>query len=70
MMHKIPALIAYCTGAFTLYPGDMILTGTPGGVGSGMKPPRYLKHGDSVTARVSGIGELTNTCQIEEAPDR
>jgi 5-carboxymethyl-2-hydroxymuconate isomerase len=66
MIFKIPQLIAYCSRSFTLEPGDVILTGTPSGVGHGRKPPRYLKDGDTVTISISGVGELTNTCKIVE----
>jgi 2-keto-4-pentenoate hydratase/2-oxohepta-3-ene-1,7-dioic acid hydratase in catechol pathway len=61
---NIPFLISYCSRMFTLEPGDLILTGTPPGVGEGMKPPTYLKDGDSVSITVEGIGELTNPCKI------
>jgi 2-keto-4-pentenoate hydratase/2-oxohepta-3-ene-1,7-dioic acid hydratase in catechol pathway len=54
MIFKVPQLVAYCSRMFTLEPGDVILTGTPSGVGEGMKPPRYLKDGDTVTIAVSG----------------
>jgi 2,4-didehydro-3-deoxy-L-rhamnonate hydrolase len=64
MMFKIPQLIAYCSRMFTLEPGDLILTGTPPGVGMGKKPPRYLQDGDTVTVSVAGLGELTNPCKV------
>jgi len=66
MMFKIPTLIAFCSRAFTLEPGDVILTGTPAGVGMGMKPPRYLKDGDVVSVTIDAIGTLTNTCKAED----
>ena len=44
----------------TLYPGDLIATGTPVGVGIGFKPPKYLKAGDRVRIEVDGIGVLEN----------
>jgi 2-keto-4-pentenoate hydratase/2-oxohepta-3-ene-1,7-dioic acid hydratase in catechol pathway len=62
LLFKIPHLIAYLSRAFTLLPGDVIITGTPPGVGSAMKPPVFLKHGDVVTVEVEGIGSLTNPC--------
>ncbi|MDX2076964.1 MAG: fumarylacetoacetate hydrolase family protein [bacterium] len=62
MIHKIPDLIAYISAAFALEVGDVILTGTPAGVGKGMKPPRYLKTGDVVSVSISGIGTLQNSC--------
>ena len=45
---------------FTLLPGDIILTGTPGGVAMGMKPPKYLKSGDTVVVTIENIGTVTN----------
>ncbi|MCL4860965.1 MAG: fumarylacetoacetate hydrolase family protein [Caldilineaceae bacterium] len=65
LLFKIPHLIAYLSRAFTLLPGDVIITGTPPGVGMGMKPPVFLKHGDEVTVEIEGIGALTNPC-VEE----
>lgn len=64
MIHKIPDLIAYLSKTFTLEPGDVVLTGTPSGVGKGMKPPRFLTTGDTVSITIEGIGTLTNSCQI------
>jgi 2-keto-4-pentenoate hydratase/2-oxohepta-3-ene-1,7-dioic acid hydratase in catechol pathway len=64
LIFNIPALIAYCSRNFTLEPGDVILTGTPAGVGAGRKPPVYLKDGDTVTVCVEGLGELTNPCKV------
>jgi 2-keto-4-pentenoate hydratase/2-oxohepta-3-ene-1,7-dioic acid hydratase in catechol pathway len=61
---NIPFLISYCSRMFTLEPGDLILTGTPPGVGEGMKPPTYLQDGDTVNITVEGIGELSNPCKI------
>jgi 2-keto-4-pentenoate hydratase/2-oxohepta-3-ene-1,7-dioic acid hydratase in catechol pathway len=65
LLFKIPHLIAYLSRAFTLQPGDVIITGTPPGVGMGMKPPVYLKDGDVVTVETEGLGTLTNPC-VEE----
>ncbi len=66
MVFKIPQLISYCSQMFTLEPGDMILTGTPAGVGVGMKPPRFLADGDTVTVSVEEIGEVSNPCKAIE----
>ena len=66
MVFKVPALIAYCSRMFTLEPGDIILTGTPSGVGLGMTPPRFLADGDVVTVSVEGIGEISNPCKVIE----
>jgi 2,4-diketo-3-deoxy-L-fuconate hydrolase len=65
MIYKIPYLIEYLSEAFTLYPGDVIATGTPHGVGAFRKPPNWLKHGDVVTVEIEGLGQLTNNCVSE-----
>jgi 2-keto-4-pentenoate hydratase/2-oxohepta-3-ene-1,7-dioic acid hydratase in catechol pathway len=56
----IPALIEACSRGITLYPGDIIATGTPAGVGMGLTPPRYLQAGDVVRIEIDGIGVLQN----------
>ncbi|MDK2866024.1 MAG: hypothetical protein PWP51_298 [Clostridiales bacterium] len=60
LIFSISKLIATLSQGMTLIPGDIILTGTPSGVGMGFDPPRYLKDGDVVTCRIEGIGDLTN----------
>ena len=65
MIYKIPYLIEYLSRAFTLYPGDVIATGTPHGVGAFRKPPIWLKNGDVVAIEIEGLGRLVNTC-VEE----
>jgi 2-keto-4-pentenoate hydratase/2-oxohepta-3-ene-1,7-dioic acid hydratase in catechol pathway len=60
MIFDIPTLIETCSRGITLYPGDMIATGTPAGVGMGMKPPRYLKAGDVVRIEIDGLGAIEN----------
>lgn len=64
MIFKIPYLIAYLSRHFTLEPGDIILTGTPAGVGRAKNPPRYLTTGDTITVQIERIGELSNPCAI------
>ncbi len=59
-------LIVYLSQIVTLNPGDVIATGTPGGVGHARKPPRYLTDGTVVVTSVAGIGELRNTCRLEK----
>jgi acylpyruvate hydrolase len=54
-------LVTYISQLITLVPGDIIATGTPGGVGHARKPPRYLTEGAELVTRVEGIGELRNT---------
>jgi len=65
-MRRIPELVAYLSQTFTLRPGDLILTGTPSGVGAGMKPPRFLEHGMRVRVEIDGLGVLENTCEVED----
>ena len=58
LIYDIPSIIAYITDTVTLKPGDVIATGTPAGVGLGMKPPRYLQPGETVEVEVEGIGSI------------
>jgi 2-keto-4-pentenoate hydratase/2-oxohepta-3-ene-1,7-dioic acid hydratase in catechol pathway len=60
MTFKIELLIHYLSTVYELTPGDVLSTGTPGGVGSKRKPPRFLKAGDRVEVEISGIGTLEN----------
>lgn len=61
LIFNIPKLIATLSAGITLYPGDIIATGTPVGVGIGFKPPKYLVAGDVVKVEIGGIGEIQNT---------
>ena len=65
MILGVPQLIAFVSRAFSLVPGDVIATGTPGGVGVFRSPPVFLKDGDVVTVQIEGLGQLTNHC-VEE----
>lgn len=56
MVFKVPFLVHYISQFMVLEPGDVITTGTPPGVGMGMKPPRYLKPGDRMEVSISGLG--------------
>lgn len=60
LIFDIPTLVETISAAVTLYPGDVIATGTPAGVGIGFTPPRYLAPGDRVRIEVEGIGTLVN----------
>ncbi len=60
LVFGVPALVEYISSIAPLLPGDIISTGTPGGVGMGRTPKRWLKPGDTVTASVQGLGSLTN----------
>ena len=59
------ALVSYMSDIFTLMPGDVIATGTPGGVGHARHPPRYLQDGSVVVTRIDGVGECRNRCVAE-----
>lgn len=67
LIFDIPTLIETCSRGITLYPGDLIATGTPAGVGMGMSPPRWLKHGDVVRIEIDGLGVLENRF-VDEDP--
>src|SRR5262249_5517585 len=66
LIFGIEELIVYVSAGVTLEPGDVIATGTPGGVGDSRKPPRYLRAGDTVEIYVSGVGTLVNEV-VDEA---
>ena len=57
LIFDIPTLVSYVSNYMTLLPGDVISTGTPSGVGMGLKEPRYLKSGDRVRLGIEGLGE-------------
>ena len=60
LIFDIPTLIETLSAGITIYPGDVIATGTPVGVGIGFKPPKYLKSGDVLRVEIDGIGALSN----------
>ncbi len=62
MVFGVPHLVWYLSQFMTLEPGDVISTGTPPGVGLGMKPPRYLKPGDTMRLGITGLSEQEQTC--------
>lgn len=63
MIFDIPEIIRQLSAGFTLYPGDIILTGTPEGVGYAMKPPRVLTTGDRMTIEIENLGRLENVVE-------
>ncbi|GAB5469933.1 MAG: fumarylacetoacetate hydrolase family protein [Rhodospirillales bacterium] len=67
LIFDVETLIAYISGFATLEPGDVIATGTPGGVGFVRKPPVYMQPGSSVTVAISQVGTLTNPVIAEDA---
>ncbi|MER7558120.1 fumarylacetoacetate hydrolase family protein [Nocardioides sp. NPDC126508] len=62
LIFSIPVLIERLSAVLPLQPGDVILTGTPAGVGAGMKPARFLRPGEEVVTWIEGIGQLRQTC--------
>ena len=60
LIFKIPTIISYCSAIFDLSPGDVLVTGTPAGVGWSRKPPKFLKAGDTVDVEIERIGILRN----------
>ena len=65
LIFDVPALIAYCSSFARLMPGDVIATGTPGGVGAARRPPRWLAAGDVVEVDLGPVGCLRNTVVVE-----
>lgn len=67
MIFSVAYLISFLSQAFTLLPGDIILTGTPDGVGAFREPPVFMRHGDEMAVEIEGIGRLVNTCRTVTA---
>ncbi|MGB6746147.1 MAG: fumarylacetoacetate hydrolase family protein [Terracidiphilus sp.] len=65
LVFRVPDLIEYISSVTQLLPGDVVSTGTPGGVGMGRTPQRWLKPGDNVTVTIEGLGSLTNPVVAE-----
>ncbi|MFW0793522.1 fumarylacetoacetate hydrolase family protein [Gordonia sp. CPCC 205515] len=70
LIFDIPVLIETISEFTTLLPGDVILTGTPGGVGMKRQPPVYLTDGDQISVDIAGIGTVTNTIRREVISDQ
>jgi 2-keto-4-pentenoate hydratase/2-oxohepta-3-ene-1,7-dioic acid hydratase in catechol pathway len=70
LVFSVPYLIAWISQGCTLEPGDVILTGTPAGVGAARKPPRWLVDGDVVDITIEGIGTLSNPVVRRESESR
>ena len=64
MIFSVAQLIAFCSNAFTLEPGDVILTGTPHGTGAFRDPKLFMQHDDKVVVEIEGIGRLENYCEV------
>jgi 2-keto-4-pentenoate hydratase/2-oxohepta-3-ene-1,7-dioic acid hydratase in catechol pathway len=67
MYFSVAAIVSYCSQSFRLEPGDVIATGTPGGVGIFRDPPALLGDGDEVIVEIEGIGRLVNVCRFDPA---
>lgn len=65
MVASVPRLIAYCSTILQLLPGDVIVSGTPGGVGARRTPPLWMKDGDVCEVEISGFGTLSNPVKAE-----
>lgn len=62
LIFDVPAIVEYLSSIVDLLPGDVIYTGTPGGVGMSHKPPKFLRPGDVIVSTIDGIGTTTNRC--------
>lgn len=67
LIFNVPHVISYLSQFMTLMPGDVISTGTPPGVGMGMKPPQYLKEGDVMELAIEGLGSQRQTVVAAKA---
>jgi acylpyruvate hydrolase len=67
LLFKPADIVAYVSQAITLRPGDLLLTGTTGGVGDARKPPVYLEPGQVVRTYIEGVGECVNHCVADKA---
>ena len=62
MVYGIAYLVSYLSQFMSLEPGDVVSTGTPPGVGMGMKPPTYLRAGDVIELAIDGLGQQRQVC--------
>ncbi len=66
MIFGVAHLVSYLSHFMTLHPGDVITTGTPPGVGLGMKPPLYLRPGDVMRLQIDGLGQQEQQVMLDE----
>ena len=66
MVFGVAELVSFISRTITLEPGDLVVTGTPSGVGMAADPPRFLRPGDRMRVEIDGLGELENT--VRERP--
>lgn len=69
MLFDVGSLLSFCSWNFTLNPGDVVLTGTPPGVGAFRTPPIFLEHGDIVDVEIDHIGVLSNPVVVTTHPE-
>jgi 2-keto-4-pentenoate hydratase/2-oxohepta-3-ene-1,7-dioic acid hydratase in catechol pathway len=60
LVHNVPQLMAFCSQIFTLVPGDVVATGTPGGLAKDRKPPTYMTPGDIMETEIEKLGVMRN----------
>ena len=68
LVHNVPQLVAFCSAVFTLEPGDVVATGTPGGLAKDRKPTTYMEPGDVMETEIEHLGVLRNPIIEEKAP--
>lgn len=66
LIYDVPTLVSFLSRIFTLEPGDIVATGTPGGLAKDRKPPTYMQVGDICTIEITGLGRLSNKIVAEE----
>ena len=69
MVFGVADTLAYISRILTLNPGDLVFTGTPGGVGSARDPQVFLHPGDELVTAIAGLGEMRNRCASEQSSD-
>lgn len=67
LVHNVPQLVAFCSQVFTLEPGDVVATGTPGGLAKDRNPPTYMEPGDVMETEIGDLGLMKNPIVEEEA---
>ena len=66
LIHNIPQLVAFCSQVFTLEPGDVVMTGTPGGLAKDRNPPTFMNPGDVMETEIEGLGIARNPIVQEQ----